>query len=230
MDEFIGTAEYLNIINGEKKAVFQRYFDLLTEYNARFNLTAITEESEIYEKHFLDSAAGESLFPENARVLEVGSGAGFPSLPLKILRGDLSFTLVESTGKKCAFLETAVKELGLDGVRVVNERAETLARNPSFRETFDAVCARAVAKLNTLSEYCLPFVRVGGVFIAYKGNAEEEIAEAKSAFTKLGGKETGNFRYSLPTAGNRTLVRIEKARPTPSSYPRGQGKERKNPL
>ena len=230
MNDFIGTADYLSLISGEKSALFERYFELLTEYNARFNLTAITQKEDIYEKHFLDSIMGESLFPKYARVLEVGSGAGFPSLPLKIIRGDLVFTLVESTGKKCSFLQTAVKELGLDGVCIVNERAETLARNSSFRERFDAVCARAVAKLNTLSEYCLPFVRVGGVFVAYKGNAEEEIQEAQSAFRKLGGKERCILRYTLPTAGNRTLVGIEKIRPTPPSYPRGQGKERKNPL
>ncbi|MBD5636617.1 MAG: 16S rRNA (guanine(527)-N(7))-methyltransferase RsmG [Clostridia bacterium] len=226
----IDPAHYLNLINGEKKAVFEKYFALLTEYNARFNLTAITERADVFEKHFLDSVTGESLFPENASVLEVGSGAGFPSLPLKILRDDLSFTLVESTGKKCEFLKVAVKELALSNVVVLNERAETLARDSKYREKFDICCARAVARLNTLSEYCLPFVKIGGAFVAYKADADEELREAENAIKKLGGKTACSFRYSLPNHGVRTLIQIEKIKPTPALYPRGQGKERKNPL
>lgn len=226
----INISHYLDLINGEKKDIFEKYFSLLTEYNARFNLTAITEKNDVFEKHFLDSVLGEALFPENASVLEVGSGAGFPSLPLKILRGDLNFTLVESTGKKCEFLKVAVKELALSGVAVLNERAETLARDPSYREKFDVCCARAVARLNTLSEYCLPFVKTGGAFIAYKGDADEELSEAKNAIQKLGGKTAFSCRYALPNHGVRTLIKIEKIKPTPALYPRGQGKERKNPL
>lgn len=221
---------YRNRIRKEKGGLFERFFSLLTEYNARFNLTAITEEEEVYEKHFLDSVAGESLFPENARVLEVGSGAGFPSLPLKILRDDLSFTLVESTGKKCEFLKTAVKELGLDGVTVLGGRAEELARDSLYREKFDACCARAVARLNTLSEYCLPFVRVGGAFIAYKGDSEEELHEAKNAISTLGGKTGEVYRYALSNGDKRSLILINKIKHTPAAYPRGQGKERKKPL
>ncbi|MDE6411522.1 MAG: 16S rRNA (guanine(527)-N(7))-methyltransferase RsmG [Clostridia bacterium] len=226
----IEPARYLNIINGEKKALFEKYFALLTEYNARFNLTAITKKEEVFEKHFLDSVLGESLFPENASVLEVGSGAGFPSLPLKILRDDLSFTLVESTGKKCEFLKVAVKELSLSGVTILNERAETLARDSLYREKFDVCCARAVARMNTLSEYCLPFVKTGGAFVAYKGDADEELKEAENAIKKLGGKTALSYRYSLPNHGVRTLIKIDKIKQTPALYPRGQGKERKNPL
>ena len=221
---------YSNLICGEKKEQFSRFFALLSQYNARFNLTAITEENEVYEKHFLDSVLGEALFPKNAHVLEVGSGAGFPSLPLKICRDDLSFTLVESTGKKCEFLKTAVRELSLSNVTVLNGRAEELAKDPLYREKYDICCARAVARLNTLAEYCLPFVKVGGAMIAYKADADEEVKEAKNAIEKLGGKEVKVFRYSLPASGNRTLVYIPKGRPTPKLYPRGQGKERKNPL
>ena len=221
---------YSSLICGEKKEQFSRFFALLSEYNARFNLTAITEENEVYEKHFLDSVLGEELFPENASVLEVGSGAGFPSLPLKIVREDLSFTLVESTGKKCEFLKTVVRELALSNVTVINGRAEDLARDPLYREQFDVCCARAVARLNTLSEYCLPFVKVGGGFIAYKGDADEEVLQAQNAITKLGGKAAILYRYALPESGNRTLVVVQKGKPTPKPYPRGQGKERKNPL
>lgn len=221
---------YINLINGEKKPLFEKYFALLSEYNARFNLTAITEKEEVFEKHFLDSAAGEGLIPENARVVEVGSGAGFPSLPIKILREDLSFTLVESTGKKCEFLKAAVQKLGLSKVTVCNARAEALAREKVFRESFDICVARAVARLNTLSEYCLPFVKVGGKFISYKADADEELKEAASAFQKLGGRAGAVYRYTLPENGSRTLISVEKIRSTSPLYPRGQGKERKNPL
>ena len=222
-------AHYLQSIE-EKRPLFERYFKLLTEYNARFNLTAITEHAEVYEKHFLDSILGEALFPAKARVLEVGSGAGFPSLPLKIVRDDLDFTLVESTGKKCEFLKVAIKELNLSNVTVLNGRAEDFAKDKSYREQFDVSCARAVARLNTLSEYCLPFVKVGGAFVAYKGEADEEAAEAKHALSVLGGGSLEIHRYTLPTQGKRSLVYIKKEKHTPAAYPRGQGKERKNPL
>ena len=230
MNPTLDTVRYSDLISGDKKPLFERYFELLREYNARFNLTSITEKAEVYEKHFLDSVLGESLFPKNAHVLEVGSGAGFPSLPLKILRGDLNFTLVESTGKKCEFLKVVIEELGFSDVTVLNGRAEDYARDPVYREQFDVCCARAVARLNTLSEYCIPFLKVGGVFVAYKADADEEVNEAQSAIQKLGGKGAEVFRYSLPSDAKRTLVYIQKQKNTPKCYPRGQGKERKNPL
>ena len=230
MNLTLDAAYYLKLINGDRKPLFERYFSLLTEYNARFNLTSITTREEVYEKHFLDSVLGESLFPQNASVVEVGSGAGFPSLPLKILRDDLNFTLVESTGKKCEFLKVAVRELGLSNVTVLNGRAEDFAHDPIYRERFDVCCARAVARLNTLSEYCIPFLKAGGSFIAYKGDADEEVAEAQNAIKVLGGKAAEMYRYSLPSEAKRTLVLIKKQKPTPKGYPRGQGKERKHPL
>ncbi len=229
MNKVVDLTPLKQLVYTEKREIFGRFFALLSEYNSRFNLTAITGEEEVFEKHFLDSVAGESLFPKGARVLEVGSGAGFPSLPLKIVREDLYFTLVESTGKKCEFLKTTVRELGLTNVEILNVRAEELARNPAYRDRFDVCCARAVARLNTLSEYCMPFVKTGGVFIAYKANADEEIQEARTAFKKLGGEECGVFRYELPN-GSRTLIEVKKLTKTPAAYPRGQGKERKNPL
>lgn len=217
--------------DGRFSPEFGAFYELLTEYNGRYNLTAITEEKEVFYKHFLDSAAGEFLFPENGRVLEVGSGAGFPSLAVKILRPDLSFTLVESVGKKCEFLRTAVKELGLDNVTVYNGRAETLARDEAHREGYDVVCARAVARLNVLSEYCVPFVRKGGVFVAYKSGDGEELREAKRAFTLLGCRLKENIVYSLPEGyGERSLIVAEKVSHTSDKYPRGNGKERKQPL
>lgn len=221
---------YKNLIFGEKRDVFFRFWQLLTEYNARFNLTSVTEEADVFLKHFLDSAAGERLFAKDARVAEIGSGAGFPSLPLKILRPDLQFTLVESTGKKCDFLRVAIKELSLDRVEVVNARAEELARNPLYREKFDACCARAVARLNTLAEYCIPFVKTGGSFIAYKGVVAEEAEEAKRAVRILGCGKTAIYNYELEGAGKRALFVAQKTSPTPALYPRGNGKERKQPL
>ena len=209
---------------------FDAFYELLLLYNARYNLTAITAEKEVFFKHFADSLAGEFLFSKGARVLEVGSGAGFPSIPLMLARGDLSFTLVESTGKKCDFLRAAVEKFGLRA-EVIHTRAEELAKNPAFREQYDVCCARAVARLNTLSEYCLPFVKRGGAFVAYKGEAQEELEEAKRAIALLGGGKPKIIRYSLPDGyGARTLVFIEKTDKTPPQYPRGQGRERSKPI
>lgn len=218
------------IKSGEESKKFAAFYALLSEYNEKFNLTRITGEEDCFVKHFLDSAAGEKYFPKGANVAEIGSGGGFPSVPLMILRPDLTFTLVESTEKKCSFLERAVLELGLPA-RVVNARAEELAKKADFREKFDVCCARAVARLNTLAEYCLPFVKPGGLFVAYKGKAEEETKEAEHAFSVLGGKTECAERYTLPEGeGERTLVVVRKVKNTPSAYPRGKGKERSRPL
>ena len=218
-------------INGEKKEKFAEFSALLKEFNKKYNLTAITDEKEIYYKHFLDSAAGERWIKQGVRVTEIGSGAGFPSVPLKILRDDLSFTLIESTGKKCDFLRVVKERLSLTGVEIVNGRAEEIARREEYREKADVCLARAVARLNTLAEYCLPFVKKGGIFLSYKGEAAEEVAEAKRAVSLLGGGNVESYGYELPEGyGTRTLVRIEKIRNTPAAYPRGNGKERKNPL
>lgn len=210
-------------------ARFSEFYEILSECNAKFNLTAVTEERDVFYKHFLDSVAGESLIPQGTLVAEVGSGAGFPSIPLMLLRNDLHFVLFESTGKKCEFLKTAVWRLGL-GARTVCMRAEDAGRSREFREGFDFCVARGVARLNTLSEYCLPLVRTGGVFLAYKGRAREEAEEAEHAVAMLGG-EMKLYPYSLPEGyGERTFVYIEKIRRTPEKYPRGNGKERREPL
>ena len=197
--------------NKEKLDAFRA---LLLEYNQKYNLTTILEEKDVYYKHFLDSAAGMDLFAQGARVAEIGSGAGFPSMVLKLLRDDLSFDLFESVGKKCEFL-----------------RAEEGAKDLKFREKYDFVTARAVARMNTLCEYCLPFVKKGGKFIAYKSGDTTEIEEAQNAYKTLGGKLIDVIEYALPEDyGDRVLAIVEKVKPTPPRYPRGQGKERKNPL
>ena len=218
-------------IENEKKEQFALYEALIKEYNERYNLTTILEKKDMFYKHFLDSSVGEPLFTKNASVLEVGSGAGFPSIPLKILRPDLRFTLLESVGKKCEFLKVVVDKLGLQGMNIYQGRAEELAKDPAFREQFDFATARAVARMNTLSEYCLPFVKVGGKFIAYKSGEETEIKEAVNAYQTLGARLQKVYRYELPEGyGARTLAVVEKVKNTPNKYPRGQGKERKNPL
>ena len=218
-------------ILGEYKEKFELYRALILEYNQRYNLTTILEEKDMYFKHFLDSAAGAELFKKDGKVAEIGSGAGFPSIPLKILREDLSFDLFESVGKKCEFLHAVVDKFGFRGMHIYNIRAEDAARDQKFREKYDHATARAVARMNTLSEYCLPFVKVGGSFIAYKSGEMEEIKEAESAYKALGGKCEKVLPYSLPeNYGERVLAVIKKTKNTPPRYPRGQGKERKQPL
>lgn len=224
-------AKYTELAGKKYKDGFDCFYRLLTEYNQKFNLTSITGEKDVYYKHFLDSVAGEKLFDKNGRVAEIGSGAGFPSIPLKIVREDLTFTLIESTGKKCEFLNAAVEKLGLKGVEILNARAEDVAKDAKYRESYDVCCARAVARMNTLAEYCMPFVKKGGKFIAYKGEAEEEVREAKRALRILGGGNTEIYRYELPQGyGARSLVTVYKAERTPDAYPRGNGKERSRPL
>ena len=207
---------------------FEKYYELLIYYNEKFNITAITEREEVIKKHFVDSVLGVDKICGKTHI-DIGSGGGFPAIPIKIMKDDISLTLLEATGKKCEFLKTVVKELGLENVTVVNDRAETLAKNPSFRESFDVCTARAVARLNTLCEYCMPFVKVNGVFVSYKGDALEEVKEANSAISILGGKLEEVLEYELDGA-KRALITIKKIKNTPIKYPRGNGKERKNPL
>ncbi len=215
----------------EKREKFEMYYRLLLEYNGKFNLTAVTERDEVFHKHFLDSLAGVGFFKRNAVCAEVGSGAGFPSIPLKLVREDLAMTLIESTGKKCDFLRAAVRELDLDNVEVVHARAEELAREETYRERYDVCFARAVAPLSTLSEYCIPFVREGGIFLAYKSDNEEELALARPAMKVLGTEYRGCVAYELPDGyGARRLYSCQKVRPTPAKYPRGNGKERRDPI
>lgn len=225
------TNVYEKIVFEEKKEEFEKFRSLLLEYNEKYNLTSITEEKDIYYKHFLDSVIGERFFKEGARVCEIGSGAGFPSIPLKILRPDLKLDLFESVGKKCAFLQAVVDNFQFKDVHIYNIRAEEGAKSVDFREKYDHATARAVARMNTLSEYCLPFVKVGGSFIAYKSGDTTEIDEAKSAYKILGARLKGIETYALPeNYGERSIAVIEKIKTTPMKYPRGQGKERKQPL
>ena len=219
-----------NGINIDKIKVdkFNKYYETLIFYNSQFNITAITEKEEVYKKHFIDSILGEK-YIVGKTLLDVGSGGGFPAIPLKIVKDDISLTMLEATGKKCEFLNTVKKELSLENVLVINGRAEELAKKEGFRESFDCVTARAVARLNILAEYCMPFVKVGGRFVSYKGDAIEEINEAKSAIESLGGKIVEVVNYELYGA-KRTIVVIEKVKNTDIKYPRSNGAIRKKPL
>ncbi len=222
---------YENLIKNDFSFKFLKFAEMLINYNKICNITSVSDEKGIFYKHFLDSVVGENLFSRGASIVEIGSGGGFPSLPLKFLRDDLSFTLIESTGKKCTFLKSVVDNFGLKSVKVENIRAEDGARDKNMREKFDFACARAVARLNTLCEYCLPFVAVGGKFIAYKGDSGDEVKEAEKAIKTLGGEVENIIEYELPYGyGKRSLIVIKKIKNTPSAYPRGLGKERKNPL
>ena len=210
-----------------RSASFNTYYRLLTEWNEKFNLTAITERNAVYVKHFADSLLGEYLVPENATVLDIGAGAGFPSLPIKIVREDVTLTMVDSLKKRVNFLSCLIDELKLDKTTALHARAEDL----NCRGSYDCVVARAVAPLNTLCEYCLPFVKTGGIFIAYKaGDCEEETAAAKNAVKILGGDKADIIKRRLDDDTVRSLVVIGKVTDSPAKYPRGKNLPRKSPL
>ncbi|OYQ66085.1 16S rRNA (guanine(527)-N(7))-methyltransferase RsmG [Aerococcus sp. 1KP-2016] len=222
-------------LNDQQMTQFNRYFELLVEWNEKINLTAITERDEVYLKHFYDSLTVAMHVPmtgENYRLVDVGSGAGFPSIPLKIALPDLDITIVDSLNKRIHFIEEVVKELGLEGVHAYHDRAETFGQNPQFRGQFDFATARAVARLNLLAEFCLPLVKKQGQFLAMKAqSADEEIEEAKNAIAILGGKFLEDIQFDLlEDAGQRHILRIEKAKETPNKYPRKPGKPAKSPL
>ena len=207
----------------------EEYYNILIEYNNYFNLTAITEKKEVYIKHFIDSLLGNELFKGGKTLIDIGSGGGFPAIPIKIYNKELEVTLVEATGKKCEFLRAVIERLKLENIKVINARAEDLANKTEFREKFDYVSARAVARLNVLSEFCLPFVKVGGNFIAYKGDVKEELIEAEKGIGIFGGKIENLLEFNLEDA-KRAIVVIKKIKRTEKKYPRSNAKIRKSPL
>ncbi|WP_304508821.1 16S rRNA (guanine(527)-N(7))-methyltransferase RsmG [Anaerotignum sp.] len=213
---------------------FMIYMSLLLEWNEKMNLTAITEEKEVVLKHFADCL---SLVPyleisQDTKIIDVGTGAGFPGLPVKIVCPEVSMTLLDSLQKRIGFLEEAIKSMGLKDTVCVHARAEDGGQNSLYREQFDYCVSRAVANLAVLSEYCLPFVKIGGTLAALKGpDALGEIAEAESAIGKLGGRVSKVIDVTIPfTELAHKLVFIEKVSPTPKQYPRKAGKISKKPL
>lgn len=215
-------------ISEKEKLLFNNYYYDLIEKNKVMNLTAITEKNEVYTKHFLDSVLPLKNIKDNSKLLDVGSGAGFPGIPLKILNDTLDITLLDSLNKRVNFLNEEIEKLGLSNIKAVHGRAEDYI-NVS-RETFDYVVSRAVARLNTLLEYCLPYVKLGGYFIAYKSmDTDEEINESKNALNILGGKIEKVDKINLE-GNERTLIYIKKVKNTPNKYPRGQNKPKNQPL
>lgn len=207
-----------------------KFYEMVVETNEKFNLTAITEENDFAIKHILDSVLPMALLPQNASVIDVGAGAGFPSIPLKILRPDLKVTMLDSLNKRVNFLNEVIATLNLKNITAVHSRAEDYALKN--REVFDIAIARAVASLVTLSEYCLPFVKVGGNFIALKGSSlTEELKEATYAITLLGGKYKDIQKiYVKQIDAMRENVIIEKIKPTDKKYPRGKNLPRLKPI
>ena len=214
--------------------MFATYEDLLIEWNTKFNLTTITDPGEIRVKHFLDSLTCLRVVPEqgNFSLIDIGTGAGFPGIPLKIINPSIKLTLAESIGKKAKFCRIAVEELRLTNTQVITSRAETIGQDQKFRECYDWAIARAVAPLPVLAEYLLPLVRIGGSMLAQKGgDVDIEISQSESAIKTLGGKMDSVIPISLPNGmGERTLIHIRKITPTPEKYPRRPGVPKKKPI
>ena len=219
-------------VNAAQYKKFYTYSKLLVEWNEKINLTAITDPEGIALKHFYDSLYPFTLtdIDQGASVIDVGTGAGLPSCPLKIMRNDLNLTLLDSLNKRIGFLRKISEELNLNA-DCVHGRAEELGKTVEYREKYDIACARAVASLSELCEYCLPFVRINGKFIALKGSSgREELNDAKNAMKILGGELELLKEYTLPNGDGRTLIVIKKIAPTPEKYPRNKGQMKKKPL
>lgn len=206
---------------------FQKYFELLAEWNEKMNLTAITDESGVALKHFADSLSLLNFvdIPQNSTLADVGTGAGFPGVVLKIARPDIKLTLIDSLNKRLVFLGEVCAQLGIEA-ELIHSRAEDGARDEKLRENFDFVASRAVARMNVLIEYCLPYVKVGGVFCAMKGaQANEEFKESLNAINTLGGKLENKYFFELPeNGGERAIAVVRKVKNTPQKYPRQSGK------
>ncbi|MGL4523248.1 MAG: 16S rRNA (guanine(527)-N(7))-methyltransferase RsmG [Bacilli bacterium] len=213
---------------------FDTYYKLLVEWNEKMNLTAITDKEEVYLKHFYDSISAAFFFPfqDVKTVCDVGAGAGFPSIPLKIVFPHLEMTIVDSLQKRIGFLQTVADQLGLENMKIYHDRAETFGKNVQFREMHDVVVARAVARLSVLSELCLPLVAVGGHFVGLKGaQAEEEIRIGQRAVEVLGGTIVDTHHFKLPVElADRAIVIVSKKRKTPNKYPRKPGTPNKQPI
>lgn len=221
-------------LSEKQESQFLQYYEMLIEKNKVMNLTAITEFDEVVDKHFIDSLALVQAIDltRPLSVLDLGTGAGFPGIPLKIVFPNLTITLMDSLNKRILFLQDVIDALGLTGITAVHGRAEEAARNKSYREQYDLCVSRAVANIATLSEYCLPFVKVGGQFVSYKSSSiEEELVQGQKSISLLGGKVADVYKLTLPdTDLKRSFVLIDKVKKTPKIYPRKAGTPAKEPI
>ncbi|UTR16578.1 16S rRNA (guanine(527)-N(7))-methyltransferase RsmG [Salipaludibacillus sp. LMS25] len=234
-DQFKESLEHQGIrLTEEHMVKFQRYYEILVDWNDRMNLTAITDKEEVYLKHFYDSitAAFYEDFTEPLTIVDVGAGAGFPSLPLKICFPHINVTIVDSLNKRITFLNALASELNLKGVAFYHDRAEQFGRKKEHREQYDMAISRAVARLPVLTELCLPLVKKHGHFIAMKGaGASDELVEAKKAIQLLGGHVKQTHHFQLPIEkSERSIIKIMKEKATPKTYPRKPGTPNKQPL
>lgn len=235
INEFQSMLEEKGIsLSPEQLNQFERYYELLVEWNEKMNLTAITEKEDVYLKHFYDSisAAFYVDFTQVTTLCDVGAGAGFPSIPLKICFPHLHISIVDSLNKRITFLNHLSDELGLENTNFYHDRAETFGKNKAHREKYDMVTARAVARMSVLSELCLPLVKKGGIFVAMKAsNVKEELSNAKKAIGMLGGQTDKMYSFILPEEeSERNIVKIDKVKETPNKYPRKPGTPNKLPL
>lgn len=216
----------------EQLEQFFTYKELLIEWNKKMNLTAIEQEGDIITKHFIDSLSIASYIPDTAKVIDIGTGAGFPGIPLKILKKDLSITLLDSLNKRITFLEEVIRNLSLENIQAVHARAEELAHKEEYREQYDIAVSRAVAPMHTLLEYMLPYVKIGGKCICMKGpNLQEESKDLQNCLETLGGKIEKIEEIVLPeTEIKRNIMLIKKENKTPKKYPRNPGMPSKKPL
>ena len=218
-------------ISEEKNEKFFQYMNLILEWNEKVNLTAIKDEKEFIVKHFIDSLTIDYLIKESKRILDIGTGAGFPGIPLKINNPNANVTLIDSVNKKIMVLNDVIEKLGLDKIEALHVRAEELARESAYREKFDIVTTRAVSNLSTISEYMLPFVKIGGKAICMKGpNIEKELEDAKKAIQMLGGEIENIEKFNIDDEFERNIIIIKKVKNTNKKYPRGQGKPAKEPI
>lgn len=234
-NKFEQQLEQLEIKLTEKqKEQFHRYYEMLVEWNKVMNLTGITEYDEVNEKHFVDSlSVKKAVDMENIHsLIDIGTGAGFPGIPLKIAYPHLHVVLLDSLQKRIKFLGAVIDELGLEDIETLHGRAEDYAKKPEYREQFDICVSRAVANLSTLSEYCVPYIKIGGMFISYKsGDVDEEAKKSEKAVKLLGGKLKKIIKFRLPgTEIGRSFVKIEKVEKTKKRYPRKAGLPAKEPL
>lgn len=231
--EMIKYFEDLNINITEKQLEkFYKYMNLLIDWNEKINLTAIIEPKEIILKHFVDSLTINKYIDKNAKLVDVGTGAGFPGIPLKILRLDVDITLVDSLNKRVKFLDEVIQKLELEGIKTIHGRAEELGKNKEHRENYDVATSRAVANIATLSEYMIPFVKEKGNCIYMKGpEVKQELLNGKKAINVLGGEIIKEEEFNLPKSDiKRTIIIINKTRKTPNNYPRKAGIPAKEPI